>query len=218
MTSWGGGAPWSEVNWSGVNRDVVHIDEPMLPMWGWKGSYDSAEDVCGAKGIGMVKGRIAAARAQYPNAKVWLNWSTDELDVIARHCPGTPYGLGADIVSFDSYGGVWDWPGNTEYMLDMLYRQLEPGQQMGLVPEAHYYPDGGIDYSTIDYVMIGTLYFDWAFRHDGELNEDGEYKVYAVAPFYWDSGTDMLGMKGNARIAAFYTNVSKEYPLCENVP
>jgi hypothetical protein len=205
MTSWGGGAPWSEVDWS---KDVVHIDEPMLPMWGWRGDLSNRDDVCGPIGIGWVRGRVDAARAANPGRKVWLNWSTDELEAMAKADCGEPLGLGADIVSFDSYGGIWDWGVRTEYMLDMMYRTLEPGQQMGLVPEAFIYGDGQIQNPPIDYVMINTLYFDWAFRHD-----DG--RVYAMAPFVWHNGDGMIGFKSMPAVRTLLANLVEEYPLCE---
>jgi hypothetical protein len=213
MTDWGGSAPNSELKW-GAGKDVVHIDEPMLPQWGWKGSFDSAEDVCGAKGIGMVRQRVVDARVKNPTSKIWLNWSTDELAAIAKHCPGTPYGLGADVVSFDSYGGVWDWPFKTEYMLDMLYRQLEPNQQMGLVPEAFIIP-GAIEWEPIDYVMINTLYFNWAMEHDGWTNDEGENKIYAFAPFYYNTYGDMIGFKDMPQVRDLLEALPVEYPRCQ---
>lgn len=206
LTSWGGGAPFSELAWGG--KDVVHIDEPMLPAWGWKGDLGNADDVCGAKGLGMVREKIAAARAKYPAAKVWLNWSTDELDAIAGACPGVPYGQGADIVSFDSYGGPWDWPGKTEYLLDMMLRQLEPGQQLGLVPEAFML--AGLYYEQIDYVHIAHLYWAWAMAHD-----DG--RIYAVAPFYYQSPAGMIGFKDMPDVLQVWTAFSTEYPRCPAV-
>ncbi len=217
LTSWGGGGPWDEMKWGGQGRyppaeaDHVWIDEPMLPQWGWKGSLDSAEDVCGDLGLGMVRGRIAKLREATPGVRVWLNWSTDELDAIARHCPGTPYGQGADIVSFDSYGGPWDWPGRTEYLLDMLYRQLEPGQVMGLVPEAWREPEHGFDPSPIDLVMIAHLYMHWA------LNHDHEGKVYAVAPFRYHSCLSSGGaecIEDIPQVAQVWSAFAVEYPRC----
>lgn len=217
MTDWGGLAPNSELTWRQTTEpvvppvDVIHIDEPMLPQWGWKGDVNNPEDVCGAKGLGMVRDRIAAARLANPTSKIWLNWSTDELDMIARHCPNTPYGQGADVVSFDSYAGIWSWVFETEFKLDMLYRQLEPGQQMGLVPEAFRFPGGYPDYSPIDYVMINTLYFDWAMRHD-----DGG-RIYAFAPFYYKSSADggMIGFEDMPQVRELLQNLPVEYPRCQ---
>jgi hypothetical protein len=203
MTSWGGGAPWDELNWA---RDIVHIDEPMLTQWGWKGDLGNPADTCGPIGVGMVKERIAKARATYPAKKVWLNWSAEEWIAVTSMCPEPP-GLGADIVSMDSYGGIWDWDPHMKHRLGQMHRLLEPGQMMGLVPEAHYYPAAGTIWEPIDYVMIGSLYFDFAMRHQD--------RVFALAPFYWKSGPDMLGMEGNPQVAAFYANVTVEYPRCE---
>jgi hypothetical protein len=179
-------------------------------MWGWPGDPNSAEDVCGAKGLGMVRAKLATMKANNPTSKTWVNWSTDELAMIARHCPGAPYGQGADVVSFDSYGGIWDWPFKTEYMLDMLYRQLEPGQQMGLVPEAFIAPGTYINYSPIDYVMINTLYFNWAMEHD-----DGS--IYAFAPFYYNSSPsgDMIGFKDMPQVRDLLQALPIEYPRCK---
>jgi hypothetical protein len=203
ITSWGGGAPWSELDWP---KEIVHIDEPMLPMWGWKGSLDNAEDVCGPLGMGMVRGRVDKARAANPTKIIWLNWSWDELDAMGRAGCTEPIGLGADVVSFDSYGGIWDWEVKTKHMLFMVYRTLEPGQMMGLVPEAHYYPAGGISWDPIDYVMLGSLYLDFAFKHQD--------RVFALAPFAWKTYGDMLGMEGNPQVARFYADITKEYPRC----
>ena len=215
VTSWGGGAPWSEVTWnpkaptlSDPEADVVWIDEPMLAAWGWKGDPNSAEDVCGAMGLGMVREKIAAKRAATPFAKVWLNWSYEELTMIADNCPGVPYGQGADIVSFDSYGGIWDWPWRTEYLLDMMWRQLEPGQQMGLVPEAHVCPECGVAWPIIDYVMLGSLYFNWGMEHNDE-------RLYGLAPFLWQDYPGMVGMESNPQVAQFYSAIAVEYPPCQ---
>lgn len=204
ITDWGGNSPWTEINWA---KEIVHIDEPMLTQWGWKGDLGNPADVCGPIGIGMVKERLAAARAKYPTKKVWLNWSTEEWIAVTSMCPEPP-GLGADIVSMDSYGGIWDWDAHLKHRLNQMYRLLEPGQMMGLVPEAHYYPAAAIDYEPIEYVMLGSMYLDWMFAHHGEG------KLYALAPFAWKSAPDALGMEGNPQIARFYASIQVEYPRC----
>ena len=201
ITSWGGGAPWSDLDW----KTVRHIDEPMLAMWGWKGDLGNPADVCGPIGTGMVKDKIAAARAACPSCTVWLNWSTEEWIAVTSMCSEPP-GLGADVVSMDSYGGIWDWDAHLKHRLGQMYRLLEPGQMMGLVPEAHYFPAAGIDYEPIDYVMLGSLYLDWAFDHQD--------RVFALAPFLWQTYPGMLGMEGNPQVAQFYSAVSIEYPRC----
>lgn len=209
MTDWGGQAPYSELQW-GPGLDVVHIDEPMLPMWGWKGDLNNRDDVCGEIGIKMVRAKVDEARMLNPGSKIWLNWSTDELEAMARAQCGEPLGLGADVVSFDSYGGIWDWPNKTQYILDMMFRTLEPGQQIGLVPEAFRFPDGWPDYEPIDYVMINTLYFDWAMRH----SHTG--RVYAMAPFYYKSMPGMVGFEDMPQTLTLLSNLTVEYPLCKN--
>jgi hypothetical protein len=118
-----------------------------------------------------------------------------------------PPGLGADVVSLDSYGGIWDWDAHLKHRLGQMYRLLEPGQMMGLVPEAHYYPAAAIDYEPIEYVMLGSLYLAWAFEHQD--------RVYALAPFAWKSAPDALGMEGNPQVARFYADITREYPRCE---
>ncbi len=203
ITSWGGGAPWSEVDWT---KDVIHIDEPMLAQWGWQGDLSNPDDVCGDIGIGMVKAKIAKARLARPGARVWLNWSTEEWIAVTSFCPEPP-GLGADVISLDSYGGLSDFEVHLRHRLNQMYRLLEPGQQMGLVPEAHIIP-GAIDYDPIDYVHLGSLYLDWMFEHHGEG------KLYALAPFLWKSYPDMLGMEGNPQVAKFYASITIEYPRC----
>lgn len=204
ITSWGGGAPWDELNWP---RDIAHIDEPMLAQWGWKGDLGNPADVCGPIGIEMVKERIASARLARPGAKVWLNWSTEEWIAVTTFCPEPP-GLGADIVSLDSYGGLEDWEIHLRHRLGQMYRLLEPGQMMGLVPEAHYFPAAGIDYDPVDYVHLGSLYLDWAFAHQD--------RVFALAPFAWQSyGDAFLGMQGNPQVARFYADITVEYPRCQ---
>jgi hypothetical protein len=203
MTSWGGGAPWDELRW-GV--DLVHIDEPMLPMWGWKGNLASREDVCGPDGIQMVRAKVDALRAANPGKVVWLNWSTDEIDAMAAADCGEPLGLGADVVSVDSYGGVWDYPGHLSWILEMMHATLEPGQMLGLVPEAHYFPAGGIDWPPIDYVLLSHLFFDFAVRHD---------RIYALAPFtWWDARGAFLGMESNPQVAEAYAALAREHPRC----
>jgi hypothetical protein len=221
MTDWGGSSPTSELTWKQDALtpqvppvDIVFMDEPMLPFWGWPGDPNSAEDVCGAKGLGMVRAKLAAMKAANPNSKTWVNWSTDELGMIAKHCPGVPYGQGADIVSFDSYGGIWDWPHKTEYLLNMLYRQLEPNQQMGLVPEAFIIPDA-LEWKPIDYVMINTLYFNWAMEHDGWTNAEGENKIYAFAPFYYNTHPGMFGYKDMPQVRDLLEALPVEYPRCQ---
>lgn len=216
LTTWGGGGPWDELKWGGQGRyppaeaDHVWIDEPMLPRWGWKGDPDSAEDVCGAKGLGMVRGKIAALRAATPGVRVWLNWSTDEIDMISRHCPGETWHQGADVFSFDSYGGLWDWPVNTKWLLGMFWRQATPEHKLGLIPEA-FRETGGADYSQIDMVQLAHLYFAWAFAHD-----DG--RVYAVAPFrYGPCGSpDKIDvcMADMPQVAAVWAAFASEYPRC----
>lgn len=202
ITSWGGGAPWDELNWP---RDIVHIDEPMLTQWGWKGDLGNPEDVCGPIGIGMVKDRIAAARAKFPTKKVWLNWSTEEWIAVTSFCPEPP-GLGADVISLDSYGGLEDWEIHLRHRLNQMYRLLEPGQMMGLVPEAHYYPAAAIDYEPIDYVLLAHLNFAWAMEHQD--------RVYALAPFTWKTYAEFLGMEGNPQVAEVYAAFQREFPLC----
>jgi hypothetical protein len=209
LTTWGGGAPWDEIKW-GSRGDVTHIDEPMLDRWGWPGSYDSAEDVCGAKGLGMVRGRIAKARAARPGVPVWLNWSTDEIEAISRHCPGETWHQGADVFSFDSYGGLWDWPVKTKWLLGMFWEHATPEHRLGLVPEA-FRETGGADYSQIDMVQLAHLYFSWAFAHD-----DG--RVFAVAPFrYGPCGSpDKIDvcMADMPQVAEVWAAFAREYPRC----
>lgn len=207
LTTWGGEAPWTEVRWG---QDLVHIDEPMLDRWGWPGSYDSAEDVCGAKGLGMVREQIAKLRAQHPGKLVWLNWSTDEIEAISRHCPGETWHQGADVFSFDSYGGLWDWPIKTKWLMGMFWTHATPEHRLGLVPEA-FRETGGADYPQIDMVQLAHLYFAWAFAHD-----DG--RVYAVAPFrYGPCATpDKIDacMADMPQVAQVWAAFQQEYPRC----
>ncbi len=217
-TSWGGGAPWDELRWGGQGRvppaeaSHVWIDEPMLQRWGWPGSYDSAEDVCGAKGLKMVKQRIAQLRAETPGVRVWLNWSTDEIAAISRHCPGETWHQGADVFSFDSYGGLWDWEVKTRWLLDMFYGHADAEHRLGLVPEA-FREKGGANSSDADLVQIAMLYWEWAMRHD----DDG--RIYAVAPFHWGpcgGGEDTITAcaADMPRVVEVYSAMAREYPRC----
>jgi hypothetical protein len=79
---------------------------------------------------------------------------------------------------------------------------------MGLVPEAFIAIGGYPDYPPIDYVMINTLYFNWAMEHD-----DGS--VYAFAPFYYDSPQGMLGFKDMPQVQELLHNLPIEYPRCK---
>lgn len=214
MTTWGETvAPWNEVAWG---QEVVWIDEPMLVQWGWKGDLSKPEDVCGEIGIQMVKERIAQKRIESPGAKVWLNWSTEEWIAVTTFC-NEPPGLSADIVSMDSYGGIWDWEIHMRWRLDQMLRLLAPGQMMGLVPEGHYYPAAGITWSPIDYVMINTLYFDWAFRRQ----DSG--RIYAMAPFLYgpckgrwgEEDVFCIGDPEQVQLHTLLVNLQQEYPLCQ---
>ena len=205
LTSWGGGAPWSELSWDTAAPDIVHIDEPMLPMWGWKGDLGSQEDVCGPIGIGMVREKIAALRVKHPTAKVWLNWSTDEWIALTSLCPDPP-GLGADIVSMASYGGLWDWETHLRHRLNQMARLLEPGQMMGLVPEAFACYACGIDYPESDLVQLAHIYMDYAFQHQDV--------VYGIAPFMYQNYEGMIGFKSMPKVAAVWAAFQSEYPRC----
>ena len=91
-------------------------------------------------GIGMVKERIAKARAANPGEEGLAQLGNRGVDRHHHLLPDEPPGLGADIVSIDSYGGIWDWDAHLKHRLGQMYRLLEPGQMMGLVPEAFRYP------------------------------------------------------------------------------
>ena len=81
---------------------------------------------------------------------------------------------------------------------------------MGLVPEGHRFKGTYLDYEPIDYVMISTLYFDWALRHDKEG------KIYAFAPFYWDSCCGFTGINEEPQLRELLAALVVEYPRCQN--
>lgn len=173
------GAPWGDVEWS----TIAFVDEPLLGFA--PGTFCSRLDELAA--------RLDAARAT--GKLVWLNWSTEEL-IAALQCGPYP-GFGADVVSFDSYGGPWDWHVKTEAMLDTLHAHLAPGQQMAVIPEAYRW-------STNDLLLVNALYFDWAMRHD---------RVFAFAPWPWRGGEGYRGVADDPVLNGFLARLAAEHPL-----
>jgi hypothetical protein len=208
MTTWAASvAPWNDVDWSKIG----HIDEPMLSIWGWPGDIKNPADVCGPIGTQKIRAQIDAIHAQ--GKRAWLNWSTEELIAVAQLCPNEPIGLNADIVSFDAYGGPWDWYLKSKPMLEYIYSDLRPGQQMGMIPEGHYTVDWGVTHSDYEYSLINRLYFDWAMRHD----DDG--KIFAMAPFTWgpcknDKNDDMCIADRPSLIETLST-LAADHPRCQ---
>jgi hypothetical protein len=207
MSTWvSNQAPWNELDWSKIG----HIDEPMLTLWGWQGDIKKASDVCGPLGVGMVRAKIDLLHTRYE--KVWLNWSIEEFIAVTNLCPDQPIGLNANIVSFDAYGGPWDWYLKTKPMLDYMYTHLEPGQQLGMIPEGHYTVNWRVTHSDSDYSFVNRLYFDWAMRHD----DDG--RIFAMAPFQWgpcknDLNSDLC-IADRPSLVATLTNLAAEHPRC----
>jgi hypothetical protein len=191
VSSWNGGAPWDELNWS---RDIGWIDEPLIPAW--RSDSDLGNPVWVRAETEKIRALVVALKLQ--GRTTWINWATEEQD--ALDALGIPLGLNADVVSIDSYGGPWDWPFNTKPRLDRIHAGLLPGQLMGLVPEAHYAPDWGVSWSEQDEAAVAALYLDWAFKHD---------RVFAVAPFSWDA------MKDRPLVAAQYAHAARIYPRCQ---
>lgn len=210
MTTWAQNvSPWNDFDWNGW----YIIDEPMLTIWGWPGDLGNKNDVCGEIGLMRVQATIDNARGK--GYKVWLNWSSEEWVAVVNLCPENYPGLDADVLSIDSYGGVWDWDRKTKWYLGHVLRSLAPGQKMGLVPEGHSMEGAFLDFPEIDYIHIGTYYLDWAMEHD-----DGG-QIIALAPFFWESypaageWPAMTGIKDKPGLIEFYTNVSKKYPRCQ---
>ena len=199
MTTWGGGAPWSEVDWT----QIAIIDEPMDPTW--RPDSNLGDPAWVKSEMAKLRDRVAAAKAT--GKTVWLNWSTEEWNAVASS--GEGIGCGADIVSLDSYGGVWDWEIHTRWRLDHMLRMLEPGQMMGVIPEGHYAPDWGVDWPEIDYVQINTLYFDWALRHQNSG------RIFAMAPFQWgpcDAPNKCIA--DMPKLAGLLADLAAKYPRC----
>ena len=166
-------APWNDIDWDKIRT----IDEPLDPIWGWPGDLNNPNDVCGPIGLQKV-----AANVQYYKSQgytVWVNWSTEEYTSVFNFCGAENMAAGADIVSFDDYGGVWDWNIRTHYRLDHMYRNLPANTKMGLVPQGHYAKTWGVGGTEFDRVFINALYFDWALTHQDEG------KIFAFAPFTW---------------------------------
>jgi hypothetical protein len=194
ITSWGGGAPWDELNWP---RDIAHIDEPLIALWRPDSDLGNPDWVRAETD----KLRIRIDQMRASGRIVWINWATEEQD--ALEASGIPLGLNADVVSIDSYGGPWDWPFNTKPRLDRIHKGLLPGQQMGLVPEGHYAPDWGVNWSEQDEVAVAALYIDYAFSRD---------RVFALAPFTWGPGPGTMAER--PWVAAQYRNAANAYPRC----
>lgn len=206
ITTWGGGAPWSDVDWT----QIAIVDEPMLAVWGWTGDLASRGDVCGAKGLGMVRQRVVDARAT--GKTVWLNWSFEELRAVGELCGAEEVTAGADVISFDSYGGKWDWYlGKTPNMLAWLWVQLQPWQKMGLVPEGHYAPDWGVKWSTEDLMWVNAAYLEWAMTYDSMG------QIFAVAPFHWGPCADAAGnlcIADQPELAGLLADFAARHPRC----
>lgn len=204
-------APWNDFSWT----EWRVIDEPMLTIWGWQGDLNNKNDVCGDIGLGSVQKTIDEIhRSGY---KAWVNYSTEEWVAVVNLCTEVYPGLNAEVLSMDTYGGIWDWDIRTKHFLNHMYRMLAPGQKMGLVPEGHSLVGTYLDYPEIDYIHIGTYYLDWAMDHDDEG------KIIALAPFIWNSypasedgkWPAMIGIKDKPRLIEFYTNVAAKYPRCQ---
>ena len=210
VTTWAEtAAPWNEVDWT----TITHIDEPLTVGGAWTRSSDTAAVLCGPTGLEMVRERVVAARAT--GKMVWLNWSTEELQAIGQLCGAEEIGAGADVLSFDSYGGKWDWWfGKTPDMLDFVLVNLAPGQVMGLVPEGHYVPSLGVKWDTDELSLTNALYFDWAMRHDsGGL-------IFAIAPFRWGPCADSAGnlcIADQPRLVQTISDLAVQHPRCEGV-
>lgn len=194
-------APWNEVEWSAIYA----LDEPLLPAWHPESDLNDPVKTCA--GLAAVRARLAGQRAA--GKRTWINWSWEEFTAVTRFCGADSLGAGADIVSFDSYGGVWDWDVKTRPMLAFLHRHLEPGQMMALVPEAHFCPDCGVDWSEEDYKKIASLYFDWAMRND----DTG--RIFAIAPFLWSNQSpSFIGLEGQPWLSAHYQALFDAHPRC----
>jgi hypothetical protein len=206
MTTWGSNAaPWNEIDWN----QIYIIDEPMLDIWGWPGDLNNPTDVCGPIGLGMVQGKIDAGHAL--GKTVWLNWSSEEFDAVYKFC-GNNIGLNADVISFDSYGGSWDFHWKTEGMLNLLHQNLAPGQLMGVVPEGHYAPDWGVRESTDELRLVNSLYFNWAMR------EANDGSLYAFAPFQWgpcaSTTSPDLCIADQPALVQLLTMLANGHPVC----
>lgn len=207
VTTWAStAAPWNEVDWT----TITHIDEPLTVGGAWTRSADTADVLCGPTGLELVRSRVVAARAT--GKTVWLNWSTEELLAVGQLCGAEEIGAGADIVSFDSYGGKWDWwLGKTPDMLDFILANLAPGQMMGLVPEGHYCPDCGVKWDTDELILTNGLYFDWAMRRDSSG------LIFAFAPFAWSFGAapPNLAISDQPRLVQTLSDLAAQHPRCQ---
>jgi hypothetical protein len=193
ITSWGGGAPWSDLDWSGI----AHIDEPLLPIW--RSDSDLGNPAWVQAETEKLRVRISDLQAS--GKMVWLNWASEEQDAV--EALGIPLGLNADVVSIDSYGGPWDFPFNTKPRLERVHAGLLPGQAMGLVPEGHFAPDWGVRFTEAEEATVAALYLDWAFQHD---------RVFALAPFAWGPGPGTMSER--PLVAAQYAAAARIYPRC----
>ncbi len=202
VTTWGtNDAPWNEVDWNTIG----FVDEPMDPAFRKDSNLSSCD---------WVSNELPAIRSRLDDIKnngklAWVNWSTEEFIALTSCFPGESPGLNADVVSFDSYGGLWDWGIHTHWRLSQLYRMLAPGQRMGLVPEGHYCPSCGVDWPKQDYVQINELYFDWAMRHDNAG------KIFAIAPFIWSGCTapDKC-IKDQPHLVEILSSLAATHPRC----
>jgi hypothetical protein len=157
----------------------------------------------------MVRSRIYAARGE--GITTWINWSTEELLAVAQLCGAEEIGAGADVVSFDSYGGKWDWYlGKTPDMLDFVLENLAPGQKMGMVPEGHYCPDCGVKWDTEELMWVNAAYLEYAMQFDSGG------RIFAVAPFAWAGwAPPNLAISDQPQLAAMLSDFAATHPRCQ---
>ena len=181
-------APWQDFTWAAY----LAVDEPLL-SWGQPGDLHIVYP--------EINERLDALRARFAATirRTWVNWSSEEADLIYRSAWANVWDLSVDtdVVSIDDYAGpqAW-WIGETPARLGAVHAGLRPGQTMALVPEAFPLRYENED----DLILMNRIYFDWALRHD---------RIEAFVPFLWTGGIDQY-----PKLQAALADLAAKYPRC----
>ena len=184
-------APWQDLDWT---RYAV-VDEPLL-SWG---------DPTGLRIVyPEIPARMDALRSRFADAQArglatWVNWSSEEADLVYRSAWTNVWDLHVEtsVVSIDDYAGPAEWwLGSTPARLGAVYAGLQPGQGMAVVPEA--FP---LRYeSEDDLILMSGLYFEWALEHP---------RVVAFVPFLWTGGIEQF-----PALRQYLADLVARYPPC----